>query len=46
VQTIPKHAPYLIIGGGTAAFGAFRAIRDTDPKARVSIVLSVVLLKN
>lgn len=32
---IPKDVPYLLIGGGTAAFSAFRAIKSADPKAKV-----------
>lgn len=34
---IPKKVPYLLIGGGTASFSAFRAIKSLDPKAKVSI---------
>jgi hypothetical protein len=33
---IPSHAQYLIIGGGTSAMSAFKAIRASDPTARVS----------
>ncbi|KAI4883439.1 hypothetical protein NFI96_026393, partial [Prochilodus magdalenae] len=32
------HAPYLLIGGGTASFAAARSIRARDPGARVLIV--------
>ena len=32
---IPEHVQYLIIGAGTAAFAAYRAIRSKDPKAKV-----------
>lgn len=32
---IPSETQYLIIGAGTAAFGAFRAIKSRDPKAKV-----------
>lgn len=35
---IPKHVPYLLIGGGTASFAAFRAIKSADPKAKVLVV--------
>ncbi|XP_074650754.1 apoptosis-inducing factor 1, mitochondrial-like [Tubulanus polymorphus] len=35
---IPKHAQYLLIGGGTASFAAFRAIKGRDPKARVLVI--------
>ncbi|XP_055004742.1 apoptosis-inducing factor 1, mitochondrial isoform X14 [Boleophthalmus pectinirostris] len=36
--TIPSHAPYLLIGGGTASFAAARSIRARDPGAKVLIV--------
>lgn len=32
---IPNEIPYLLIGGGTASFAAFRAIKSHDPKAKV-----------
>ena len=32
---LPEHVPYLIIGGGTAAFAAYRSIRSNDAKAKV-----------
>lgn len=32
---IPNNVPYLLIGGGTASFSAFRAIKSADPKAKV-----------
>jgi len=32
---IPNHAQYLIIGGGTAAMAAFKAIRANDENAKV-----------
>ncbi len=32
---IPSHAQYLIVGGGTAAMSAFKAIRAGDPTAKV-----------
>ena len=35
---IPEHAPFLIIGAGTAAFAASRAIRAQDPTAKVLLV--------
>ena len=34
---LPEHVPYVIIGGGTAAFAAYRSIRSSDPKAKVSL---------
>lgn len=37
-KDIPKHVPYLLIGGGTASFSAFRAIKSHDPKAKVMVV--------
>ncbi|XP_041948189.1 apoptosis-inducing factor 1, mitochondrial isoform X2 [Alosa sapidissima] len=33
-----EHAPYLLIGGGTASFAAARSIRARDPGARVLII--------
>lgn len=36
---VPSHAPYLLIGGGTASFAAARSIRARDPGARVSLTL-------
>ncbi|CAF0858276.1 unnamed protein product [Brachionus calyciflorus] len=35
---VPSHAQYLIVGGGTAAMAAFKAIRAKDPSARVLVV--------
>ncbi|XP_066591372.1 apoptosis-inducing factor 1, mitochondrial [Prorops nasuta] len=35
---IPKEIEYLLIGGGTASFSAFRAIKSTDSKAKVLVV--------
>ncbi|KAM9333518.1 apoptosis-inducing factor 1, mitochondrial [Pholidichthys leucotaenia] len=35
---LPPHAPYLLIGGGTASFAAARSIRARDPGAKVLIV--------
>ncbi|XP_051550537.1 apoptosis-inducing factor 1, mitochondrial-like isoform X2 [Myxocyprinus asiaticus] len=35
---VPEHAPYLLIGGGTASFAAARSIRARDPGARVLII--------
>lgn len=34
---IPQSVPYLLVGGGTASFSAFRAIKSADPKAKVCI---------
>lgn len=36
---VPSHVPFLLIGGGTAAFAAARSIRARDPGARVRAVL-------
>ena len=36
---IPAHVPYLLVGGGTASFAAFRAIKARDAKAKVSGVM-------
>lgn len=38
VADIPKDVPYLLIGGGTASFAAFRAIKSHDPKAKVVVI--------
>jgi len=35
---VPAHVPYLLVGGGTASFAAFRAIKARDPKAKVLVV--------
>lgn len=35
---IPKDVPYLLVGGGTASFAAFRAIKSHDPKAKVMVL--------
>lgn len=36
-KEIPKDVPYLLIGGGTASFAAFRAIKSADPTAKVRV---------
>ena len=36
---LPDHVTYLIIGAGTAAFAAYRAIRSNDPEAKVCLTL-------
>uniref|UniRef100_A0A8C6TLY9 Apoptosis-inducing factor 1, mitochondrial n=1 Tax=Neogobius melanostomus TaxID=47308 RepID=A0A8C6TLY9_9GOBI len=38
LPTVPSHAPYLLIGGGTASFAAARSIRAREPGAKVLIV--------
>ncbi|KAG7204912.1 hypothetical protein KM043_005305 [Ampulex compressa] len=35
---IPQSVPYLLIGGGTAAFTAFRSIKSRDPTAKVLVI--------
>ncbi len=35
---IPKHISYVLIGGGTASFAAFRAIKSNEPKAKVLVI--------
>ena len=35
---IPSYAQYLIVGGGTAAMSAFKAIRAKDPNAKVLVI--------
>ncbi|VEN54078.1 unnamed protein product [Callosobruchus maculatus] len=37
-KDIPPDVPYLLIGGGTASFAAFRAIKSSDPTAKVLVV--------
>ncbi|KAF7405262.1 hypothetical protein HZH66_004168 [Vespula vulgaris] len=37
-KVIPQEVPYLLIGGGTAAFSAFRSIKSRDPKAKVLVI--------
>lgn len=37
-QSIPDSVQYLLIGGGTASFSAFRAIKSADPTARVLVI--------
>lgn len=37
-KLIPQEVPYLLIGGGTAAFAAFRSIKSRDAKAKVLVV--------
>lgn len=39
---IPREVPYLLIGGGTASFAAFRAIKSHDPKAKVLVISNEV----
>lgn len=38
----PSFAPYLIVGGGTAAMSAFKSIRANDPKAKVNLFSMIV----
>lgn len=35
---IPDEVPYLLIGGGTASFSAFRAIKTNDPTAKILVI--------
>ncbi|KAF5302313.1 hypothetical protein FQA39_LY10352 [Lamprigera yunnana] len=37
-KVIPTNIKYLLIGGGTASFSAFRAIKSADPDARILII--------
>lgn len=37
-KNIPRKVPYLLVGGGTCSFSAFRAIKSHDPTAKVSII--------
>ncbi len=34
----PKEVPYLLIGGGTASFAAYRAIKAREPRAKILII--------
>ncbi|PIK61200.1 putative apoptosis-inducing factor 1, mitochondrial [Apostichopus japonicus] len=38
LPAIPGHAPYLLIGAGTASFAAFRAIRANDSTAKILVI--------
>uniref|UniRef100_A0A915IXA5 Uncharacterized protein n=1 Tax=Romanomermis culicivorax TaxID=13658 RepID=A0A915IXA5_ROMCU len=35
---LPEYVKYLIVGGGTAGFAAFRAIRGADAEAKVLVI--------
>lgn len=37
-KDIPKEVQYLLVGGGTASFAAFRAIKSHEPKAKVMVI--------
>lgn len=37
-EDLPKDVPYLLIGGGTASFSAFRSIKSLDPTAQVLVI--------
>ncbi|GLG99835.1 Putative apoptosis-inducing factor 1, mitochondrial [Gryllus bimaculatus] len=37
-KEIPSKIRYLLIGGGTASFSAFRSIKSLDPKAKVLVI--------
>ena len=37
-MTLPEHVPYVIIGGGTAAYYAALTIRAFDPCSKVLII--------
>lgn len=44
-KDLPKHVPYLLIGGGTASFSAFRAIKSNDPQAKVTdLIMELAIL--
>ena len=38
IPDLPSVIPYLVVGGGAAAFAAVRSIRANDPKAKVVIM--------
>jgi hypothetical protein len=44
VPEIPSHVPYLLIGSGIASIEAFKAIKTTDPKAKVSYSMVLMLI--
>ena len=44
LPVVPGHAPYLLIGGGTASFAAARSIRARDPGAKVGDGAGVAML--
>ncbi|CAK9825513.1 Apoptosis-inducing factor 1, mitochondrial [Anthophora retusa] len=37
-DSFPSEIPYLLVGGGTAAFSAFRSIKSRDPRAKVLVI--------
>jgi apoptosis-inducing factor 1 len=37
-KDLPDEVPFLLIGGGTASFSAFRAIKSHIPKAKVLVI--------
>lgn len=41
-DNIPDEIPYLLVGGGTASFSAFRAIKSHDPTAKVRLFPSLL----
>lgn len=43
-KDLPKEVPYLLIGGGTASFAAFRAIKGHDAKAKVLVITNEIEL--
>lgn len=43
-ESIPDNIQYLLIGGGTASFSAFRAIKSADPTARVKYIFFFYLI--
>lgn len=48
-EAFPTYVPYLLIGAGTASFGAFRSIKARDPTAKVKncfYILFVFLKEN
>lgn len=46
-EQFPERVPYVLIGGGTASFAAFRAIKSMDPTAKVlfdwSYICNIIL---
>lgn len=38
IPDLPESVKYLLIGGGTSSFAAFRSIRANDPRAKVIVI--------
>lgn len=38
LSSLPEKVKYVLVGGGTASFAAFRAIKSNDPKAQILVI--------